>query len=146
MRYAILWKGAVNMDYLTLSLLSMVLIGFNTFAVKLVSQHLHPAIVLVTKFGIGFVGLLVYLHYVKVPFVFNKYVVYGCLIGLWWSGIMVLYYTAIARGPLSVVIPIFNLNLIIPAVLGFIFLNEAITVSKVLGLVFACLAVVLLTR
>jgi len=76
------------MDYLTLSLLSMVLIGFNTFAVKLVSQHLHPAIVLVTKFGIGFVGLLVYLHYVKVPFVFNKYVVYGCLIGLWWSGIM----------------------------------------------------------
>ena len=113
------------MDYLTLSLLSMVLIGFNTFAVKLVSQHLHPAIVLVTKFGIGFVGLLVYLHYVKVPFVFNKYVVYGCLIGLWWSGIMVLYYTAIARGPLSVVIPIFNLNLVIPAVLGFIFLNEA---------------------
>ena len=120
-----------EMDYLTLSLFSMVLIGFNTFAVKLVSQHLHPAIVLVTKFGIGFVGLLVYLHYVKVPFVFNKYVVYGCLIGLWWSGIMVLYYTAIARGPLSVVIPIFNLNLVIPAVLGFIFLNEAITVSKV---------------
>jgi hypothetical protein len=90
--------------------------------------------------------LLVYLHYVKVPFVFNKYVAYGCLIGLWWSGIMVLYYTAIARGPLSVVIPIFNLNLVIPAILGFIFLNEAITVSKVLGLIFACLAVVLLAR
>lgn len=139
-------KGKLKMDYLTLSLLSMVLIGFNTFAVKLVSHHLHPSIVLVTKFGIGFVGLLVYLHYVKVPFVFNKYVVYGCLIGLWWSGIMVLYYTAIARGPLSVVIPIFNLNLVIPAILGFIFLNEAITVSKVLGLIFATVAVVLLTR
>jgi len=41
------------MDYLTLTLLSMVLIGFNTFAVKLVSQNLHPALLLVTKFESG---------------------------------------------------------------------------------------------
>jgi len=134
------------MDYLTMTLLSMVLIGFNTFAVKLVSQNLHPAVILVTKFGVGLVGLFLYLGYVKAPLVWNKYVIYGCLIGAWWSGIMVLYYTAIARGPLSVVIPIFSLNLIIPAVLGFIFLHEPMTVSKLLGLVFACLAVVLLTR
>lgn len=134
------------MDYLTMTFLSMVLVGFNTFAVKLVSAHLHPAIVLVAKFSVGLVGLFVYLGFSKVPFVWNKYVVYGCLIGLWWSGIMVLYYTAIARGPLSVVIPIFNLNLIIPAVLGFIFLNEAVTVSKVLGLIFACIAMYLLSR
>jgi len=134
------------MDYLSMTLLSMVLIGFNTFAVKLVSHNLHPAVILVTKFGIGLVGLFLYLGYAKAPLVWNKYVFYGCLIGAWWSGIMVLYYTAIARGPLSVVIPIFNLNLIIPAVLGFFFLNEAMTLSKVLGLIFACLAVVLLTR
>jgi transporter family protein len=134
------------MDYLTLSLLSMLLIGFNTFAVKVVSQNLHPALILVTKFGIGMIGLFLYLSHSKVPLVWNKYVFYGCLIGAWWSGIMVLYYTAIARGPLSVVIPIFNLNLIIPAVLGFIFLNEAITLSKILGLVFASVALVLLTR
>jgi transporter family protein len=134
------------MDYLTLTLLSMVLIGFNTFAVKLVSQNLHPALLLVTKFGVGVVGLFFYLSYSKVPIVWNKYVVYGCLVGLWWSGIMVMYYTAIARGPLSVVIPIFNMNLIIPAVLGFLFLNEPMTVSKVLGLIFASLAVVFLTR
>ncbi len=134
------------MDYLTLSLLSMVLIGFNTFAVKLVSHHLHPALLLVTKFGVGVVGLFFYLSYSKGPIVWNKYVVYGCVVGLWWSGIMVMYYTAIARGPLSVVIPIFNMNLIIPAVLGFLFLNEPMTVSKILGLIFASLAVVFLTR
>jgi transporter family protein len=129
-----------------MSLLSMVLIGFNTFAVKLVSENLHPALILVTKFGMGVIGLFFYLSHTKVPLVWNKYVFYGCLIGAWWSGIMVLYYTAIARGPLSVVIPIFSLNLIIPAVLGFIFLHEAITLSKILGLVFASLALVLLTR
>jgi transporter family protein len=134
------------MDYLTLSLLSMVLIGFNTFAVKLVCQNLHPALLLVTKFGVGLVGLFLYLGYSRVPLVWNRYVIYGCLIGLWWSGIMVMYYTAIARGPLSVVIPIFNLNLIIPALLGFFFLHEPMTASKILGLIFACLAVVLLTR
>ena len=134
------------MDYLTMSLFSLVLIGFNTFAVKLVSENLHPALILVTKFGMGVIGLFFYLSHTKVPLVWNKYVFYGCLIGAWWSGIMVLYYTAIARGPLSVVIPIFSLNLINPAVLGFIFLHEAITLSKILGLVFASLALVLLTR
>ncbi len=134
------------MDYLTMTLLSMVLIGFNTFTVKLISQNLHPALLLVTKFGIGVIGLFIYLSYTKVPLVWNKYVLYGCLIGAWWSGIMVLYYTAIARGPLSIVIPIFSLNLIIPAILGFIFLHEPVTASKVLGLIFACLALVLLTR
>jgi bacterial/archaeal transporter family protein len=134
------------MDYLTLTLFSMVLIGFNTFAVKLVSQNLHPALLLVTKFGVGLVGLFLYLGYSRVPLVWNRYVVYGCLLGIWWSVVMVMYYTAIARGPLSVVIPLFNLNLIIPALLGFFFLNEPMTVSKILGLIFACLAVVLLTR
>ena len=134
------------MDYLTLSLLSMVLIGFNTFAVKLVSQNLHPALLLVTKFGVGLVGLFLYLGYSKVPLVWNRYVIYGCLLGIWWSVVMVMYYTAIARGPLSVVIPLFNLNLIIPALLGFFFLHEPMTVSKILGLIFACLAVILLTR
>jgi len=134
------------MDYLTLSLLSMVLIGFNTFAVKLVSQNLHPALLLVTKFGVGLVGLFLYLGYSRVPLVWNRYVLYGCLLGIWWSVVMVMYYTAIARGPLSVVIPLFNLNLIIPALLGFFFLHEPMTVSKILGLIFACLAVVLLTR
>ncbi len=134
------------MDYLTMTLLSMVLMGFNTLSVKLVCEYLPPAMILATKFGIGTVGLFIYLHYTRLPIVWNKYVLYGCLIGAWWSGIMVLYYTAIARGPLSVVIPVFSLNLVIPAVLGFIFLNEPMTASKILGLIFACLALILLTR
>jgi drug/metabolite transporter (DMT)-like permease len=99
-----------------------------------------------SPFGIGGIFLLFYLPYTKVPLIWNKYVLYGCLIGAWWSGIMVRYYTAIARGPLSGVIPLFSLNLVIPAVLGFIFLNEPLTVSKGLGLLFACMAVILLTR
>ena len=134
------------MDYLALTLFSMVLIGFNTFTVKLLLQYLPPAMILVTKFGVGTLALFIYLHYTKVPIVWNKYVLYACLIGAWWAGIMVLYYAALDRGPISVVIPIFSLNLIIPAILGFIFLNEPVTTSKILGLIFACLAVVLLTR
>jgi bacterial/archaeal transporter family protein len=134
------------MDYLALTLLSMVLIGLNTFTVKLLLQYLHPAMLLATKFGIGTLVLFIYLHYTKLPIVWNKYAFYGCLIGAWWAGIMVLYYAALARGPVSVVIPIFCLNLVIPAILGFVFLNEAVTTSKILGLIFACLAVVLLAR
>jgi len=103
-------------------------------------------LILAAKFGIGGIFLFFYLYHTKVPLVWNKHVFYACLIGAWWSGIMILYYTAIARGPLSVVIPLFSLNLVIPAALGFFFLNEPLTLSKVLGLIFACLAVVLLAR
>ena len=134
------------MDYLTMTLLSMVMIGFNTFAVKLVSQNLHPSLLVVAKFGIGFVGLVIYFSCIKVPWVFNKHLLFAGLIGAWWSGIMVLYYTAIARGPISIVVPIFNLSLVVPAVLGFIFLNEPVTLSKILGIIFACIAMLLLSR
>ena len=134
------------MDYLTLLLLSMVLIGFNTFAVKAGQPEPSSSVDLgrQVRDRRNFPFFLPAPH--QSSSVWNKYVLYACLIGAWWSGIMVLYYTAIARGPLSVVIPLFSLNLVIPAVLGFIFLNEPLTVSKGLGLIFACMAVILLTR
>ncbi|MBM3315421.1 multidrug transporter, partial [candidate division WOR-3 bacterium] len=50
------------------------------------------------------------------------------------------------RGPASVVVPLSGMYILVPAVLGFIFLRERVTVPHVLGLVCAGLAVFCLSR
>ena len=55
-------------------------------------------------------------------------------------------YMAIARGPVSVVLPIYALNAMVAALLGILILHEPVSVQKVLGLVLAVAAIVLLSR
>ena len=56
------------------------------------------------------------------------------------------FYLALRRGPASVVVPISGMYILIPAVLGIILLREPRSVSRVIGVVFAGLAVFLLSR
>lgn len=58
----------------------------------------------------------------------------------------VFFYMAMKRGPASVVMPLTGMYIVIPALLGFIFLKEPPTVTHILGLVCAGLAVFFLTR
>jgi uncharacterized membrane protein len=58
----------------------------------------------------------------------------------------VLFYVAIRKGPASVVMPLTGMYILIPALLGFIFLKEPPTVTHILGLACAGLAVFFLTR
>jgi uncharacterized membrane protein len=56
------------------------------------------------------------------------------------------FYLALRRGPASVVVPISGMYILIPAVLGIILLKEPLSASHVVGMVFAGLAVLLLSR
>ncbi len=58
----------------------------------------------------------------------------------------VFFYVAIRRGPASVVMPVTGMYVLIPALLGFLFLKEPVTLSHIVGLVCAGLAVFFLTR
>ena len=55
-------------------------------------------------------------------------------------------YLAIAKGPVSVVMPIYGLNAMVTALLGILVLHEPVTIPKVAGLVLAVVAIVLLSR
>lgn len=55
------------------------------------------------------------------------------------------YFTALSRGPASVVVPIYGLFIVGGAVLGIIVLNEPITWKKLLGIGFACVSVILIS-
>ena len=65
----------------------------------------------------------------------------GVFLGI---GILALY-RALALGPVSVVTPIFAMFLVFSSVIGFLFLGESFTARKALGIVFAALAVYLVS-
>jgi len=56
------------------------------------------------------------------------------------------FYMALSRGPASVVLPLTGMYILIPAVLGIAFLREPVSLTKILGLVCAALAVFFLSR
>lgn len=53
------------------------------------------------------------------------------------------YYRALARGPVSVVAPVFGMFLVLSSIVGVVVLDEPITARKVLGILLATAAVVL---
>lgn len=65
----------------------------------------------------------------------------GLFLGI---GILALY-RSLALGPVSVVTPIFAMFLVFSSVIGFLFLGESFTLRKALGIVFAALAVYLVS-
>ncbi len=59
---------------------------------------------------------------------------------------LLFFYRALETGPASVVVPLTALYVLIPALVGLAFLGESPTAPRVLGIVFAVLAVVFLSR
>ena len=59
---------------------------------------------------------------------------------------VVAFYTALSRGPTSVVVPVFAMNFAVASVLGFVFLGESVSITRVLGIVLAGGSILLLTR
>ena len=54
------------------------------------------------------------------------------------------YFTALSKGPASVVVPIYGLFIAGGAILGIIVLGESVTAKKLLGIGFACVSVILI--
>lgn len=75
----------------------------------------------------------------------NTYVLYTIPIGFITIIAMLAFYKALKIGPVSVVIPLTNMYLIFPILFGFLVLREPITVPRVLGIVFALVATLLLS-
>lgn len=56
------------------------------------------------------------------------------------------FYAALSKGPASVIVPWTGLYIIIPVVLGFVFLNEPITINRIIGIITAIIAIIFLSR
>jgi transporter family protein len=74
----------------------------------------------------------------------NRYSIYALPVGIFSFIAILAFYKALQQGPSSVVVPFTNMYVIFPVLFGFIFLKESVTLTRILGILCALLATVLL--
>ncbi len=133
-------------NYLIFAVIAVLGFGAHDFLVKLLSVHMSATLIAGIAGTVGGICIMIYaLTQGMVPQV-NKFTLYAVLIGILFGIGYAAYVLAIAKGPLSVAMPIVAMWFLIPVILGIIILHEGVTISKVAGIVMAGGAIFLLVR
>ena len=133
-------------NYLIFAAIALLGFGAHDFLVKLLSVHMSGALIAGIAGIVGGVCIMVYaLTQGMVPQA-NKFTLYAALIGLLFGIAYAAYVLAIAKGPLSIAMPIVAMWFLIPVILGIIILHEGVTITKVAGIVMAGGAIFLLVQ
>ena len=88
--------------------------------------------------------MLVYFAF-KRELVVNKHIFIAIPVGIASLVAILAFYHALKIGPASVVVPLTNMYVIFPVLYGFILLKEPITLTRILGIVFAVIATIFLS-
>jgi transporter family protein len=137
-------------SYVAWAVLAMITYGVSTFMLKYVFRTVSPAA------GLMIANLFVVFAGAGWMFLQGR----DSLKELGWNGVTALlllagvvlamsivsFYKALSIGPATVVVPIFALSFAVVALLGFTILGEPIKPTRVVGIVLAASAIVLLTR
>ena len=141
------------MGYLAWAGIAMCSYGFAIFFTKVSLKYVPNEIaVLITN------GILVVISFIF--FWINRHSVLSEIdgnisLGVWslmaiaggFLGLAVMsYYYALSQGEASVVSPIFSMSFVIAVCLSLIFLGEEVKLTKILGVIFAGIAIFLVTR
>ncbi len=133
------------MNYIHYSLIALVGWGLWGFGAKLLTRHL-PAYSNVFFTSVASIVFLAGFVTVSKAVVWNRYVFYTIPIAIVSTIALVAFYRALETGPASTVIPITGLYIVIPAILGFIFLHERLTWTKLAGFILAIISIILLSK
>ena len=132
-----------------LATISMACAGLASFSNKIATENqiLFPTYLLMTS--IPYLGLILILqNTVKEPMSFTRLSVTLGIIG-GTLGCIAFYtaYTALSKGGEgSIIFPITSLQVVIPVVLSYLIFKEPLTLTKLSGLGFSVIALILLTR
>ena len=134
------------MGYLVLAFLSMLSFGVYYLLVKILSMHIASPVIALISNAVALLVIYSYLYCTKVPILPKRriYIVHTLIISVPASIVAITLYLAIARGPVSIVMPIIGINSMVAALLGISILREKVTVRKGLGILLAVAAIVLL--
>lgn len=138
------------MSHVAWAIFAMITYGIATFTLKYVFRTISPAA------GLMIANVFVVAAGVGWMFLQGR----DSLRELGWNGVtgllilastvlamsIVAFYKALSIGPATVVAPIFALSFAVVAVLGFVILGEPIKPTRIIGIVLAASAIVLLTR
>lgn len=132
------------MDYVKYAFVALIGWGFWAIGSKILTRYFNT---LSTTFWISFwsIVFLTVFMFSRRSLMVNKYVFYAVPVGLVSLIAIIGFYKALSIGPSSVVLPLTNLYVIMPVLFGFVVLKEPVTLIRILGIIFAILATVLLT-
>ena len=132
------------MDYVKYAFIALVGWGFWAIGSKLLTRYFNT---LSTTFWISFWSILFLTLFMvfRKNLMFSKYVFYSIPVGLVSLVAIICFYKALKIGPSSVVLPLTNLYVILPVIFGFVVLKEPVTPVRIIGIVMAILAAVLLS-
>jgi len=131
-------------EYVKYAFIALIGWGFWAIGSKLLTRYFNT---LSTTFWISFwsiVFLTLFMVFRK-NLMFNKYVLYSIPVGLVSLVAIICFYKALKIGPSSVVLPLTNLYVVLPVIFGFVVLKEPVTPVRIIGIVLAILAAVLLS-
>ncbi|MGB9741779.1 MAG: EamA family transporter [candidate division WOR-3 bacterium] len=133
------------MDYRVLSFLTLLLWGVWGFMTKILTRETPAETIAFWSTLASIVPIMIYtlaagtMNWVRdAPL--------AMLSGLSAGVATVCFYLALKGGPASVVLPLTGMYIVIPVALGYLVLREPLNLNHLLGVVFAVLAVVLLSR
>ena len=137
------------MNYLIWALIAMFFYGITAVLLKIGLKNSNAEIALIIT------NVILVLGGISIAFfkgsLFTKWPLGWPLIFLSLAGVTLVisiasYYTALSKGPMLIVVPIFSMSFAVASILGIIFLGEEINMLKVTGLILAATAIVMLTR
>lgn len=137
----------VGYMWLLYSFMSMILWGVQGFFMKLALERLDWKQCLVATL-LGATLICGFVWYKWQPLLVPRSPHWWSAVGAEVSGMMgvVFFYLALSSGKLSVVAPIGHLSLVITVLLACIVFKEPVSLTNWLGVFFAVLAVILVTR
>lgn len=137
-----------TMNYLGFAIISMILVGFSDFWIKKgINEGVDGVSIMVYTAIIMAAVMVVYACIQNVSLKLNsnliKYSVgNGIMLAMGTLAVLI----ALKKGEASVVFSIARLSLIVTVLFAFVFLKEKVTFEKILGIVFALLAIFFLTK
>ncbi|MBN2621239.1 EamA family transporter [candidate division WOR-3 bacterium] len=131
------------MTYVKYAVIALVGWGFWAIGGKMLTRYFSATS---TTFWVTFWSMFFIIIYIAVTrtLTFSRYAFYAIPVGIVSFIAILAFYKALQLGPSSVVVPFTNMYVIFPVLFGFIVLKEAITLTRVLGILCALLATILL--
>jgi uncharacterized membrane protein len=133
------------MNYRIYSAIALVLWGVWAYASKILAVQMKTEILaFYTSIG-SLIAIAIY-TLIRTKVFLNTNSWWAMLVGALAMIATFAFYAALAKGPVSIVVPWTGLYIIIPVILGFIFLGERITLNRIIGIVTAVISIIFLSR
>jgi len=131
-------------NWLVLSVITIISWGFVGFFLKLASSHSHwTGIYIVSNLALFVASLLIYIIQKPSISVGSPGFNYAMIAGIMMSLSAITFYIAIQTGKAIIVIPLTSLYPVVTIVLSYLILHEEISLTKGIGITLAVVALIL---